>query len=486
MKRPPRPPHTGASPRRAGHSKPHGRRPAPAKTAPHPPASAVQSATHRPKATDSPYGDSGINHTPVSLPRTVDTLPTRVDIVIIGAGAAGMMCAAQAAQRGRRVLLIDHASRLAEKIRISGGGRCNFTNRKVTPDNYLSQNPHFVRSALARFTPADFIALVERHDIPYHERDHGQLFCDRSANDIITMLRDECVRAGVQWAMPVHVEDVTKLTTTDAETRVDGHTPRYRVRTSRGSVSCQSLVVATGGLAIPKIGATPFGYRIAEQFGLPVVPPRPALVPLTLPPDTLQQLQELAGASLEVSAHCGDGQFREAMLITHRGLSGPVILQISSYWQTQFLNDEADAGREPIHINLLPHLDVAGWLQQHARSHSLLANVLAEQLPRRFAHAWCTLHGWEQPLRQYPPETLRAIVARLCDWPLMPSGTQGYAKAEVTLGGVDTRALSSKTMEALHCRGLFFVGEVMDVTGHLGGYNFQWAWSSGFAAGAFV
>lgn len=387
-----------------------------------------------------------------------------------------MMCAAQAGQRGRRVLLLDHADKLAEKIRISGGGRCNFTNRKVSADNFLCQNPHFVRSALARYTPQHFIELIERHGIAYHERDHGQLFCDESAQDIIEMLRKECADGRVDWAMSTTVTDVQAID--DASSAM-----RYRLNTSRGVVECESLVIASGGLSIPKIGASPFGYRIAEQFGLPIVAPRPALVPLTLPPETLTLFQPLSGASLDVRASCHNASFREAMLITHRGLSGPVILQISSYWQSQAYEQHE---WEPVSINLLPDHDAGEWLAEHRQDRSLLANLLAEHLPRRFAHAWCALHGWEKPVCQFSGTEIETIAQTLSDWRITPSGTQGYAKAEVTLGGVDTHALSSKTMQATRRPGLFFVGEVMDVTGHLGGYNFQWAWASGHAAGQFA
>jgi len=396
------------------------------------------------------------------------------DVIVIGAGAAGMMCAAQAGQRGRSVLLIDHAAKLAEKIRISGGGRCNFTNRRVGAENFLSRNPHFARSALARYGSADFIALVERHGIAYHERDHGQLFCDESAQDIIELLRAECEDGRVRWEMPLAVDAVARLP--------DG-ADRYAVDTARGRFTCHSLVIATGGLSIPQIGASPFGYRIAEQFGIALIAPRPALVPLTLPPDTRERFASLAGASLDVEARCNGVRFREAALITHRGLSGPVVLQISSYWQAQAYGDGAWS---PVAFDLLPGVDARGWLLQHAAERTLLANLLSERLPRRFAHAWCAMHDWERPLNQFRHAELEAIAATLGDWQIVPAGTQGYAKAEVTLGGVDTRALSSKTMEAASCKGLHFVGEVMDVTGHLGGFNFQWAWSSGHAAGQFV
>ena len=393
------------------------------------------------------------------------------DLVVIGAGAAGMMCAATAGQRGRRVLLLDHATRLAEKIRISGGGRCNFTNRRVGAEHYLSRNPHFVRSALSRYTARDFIELIERHGISYHERDWGQLFCDDSAQQIIDMLRAECEDGSVQWRMPTTVQSIE---------RIEDAVTRFVVHTEHGPVSCESLVIATGGLSIPKIGASPFGYRIAEQFGLPVVPPRPALVPLTLSPETLERLAPLAGASFDVEASCRGPAFREAALITHRGLSGPSILQASSYWQAQAY--EADDWA-PVSLNLLPGISAEGWLMEHAGERGLLANLLSQRLPRRFAHAWCELHGFEKPVNQFRHAELRQIAALLEAWPITPSGTQGYAKAEVTLGGVDTHQLSSKTMEARQVPGLYFVGEVMDVTGHLGGYNFQWAWSSGYAAG---
>lgn len=410
------------------------------------------------------------------LERTPVCSPSRhsFDVVIIGAGAAGMMCAATAGQRGRSVLLIDHAPRLAEKIRISGGGRCNFTNRRVGADNYLSRNPHFVRSALSRYTAGDFIDLVARHGIDFHERSWGQLFCDDSAQQIIDMLRAECEDGGVEWAMPAQVHGIER--TADAA-------ERFVIETDQGRFAAHSLVIATGGLAIPKIGATPFGYRVAEQFGLAVVPPRPALVPLTLPPETLALIAPLSGISLEVEAQCRGPVFREAALVTHRGLSGPSILQVSSYWQQQAYEDGEWA---PVSIDLLPGVDAEAWLLAHAQDRGLLANLLAAHLPRRFAHAWCELHGWTRPLNQYRHAELRSIAAALSSWALAPSGTQGYAKAEVTLGGVDTRQLSSKTLEARTLSGLYFIGEVVDVTGHLGGYNFQWAWSSGVACGQAV
>ncbi len=394
------------------------------------------------------------------------------DVIVIGAGAAGMMCAAEAGKRGRRVLILDHAAKLAEKIRISGGGRCNFTNLEVGMGNYLSRNPQFCRSALARYTPAHFIGLVDRHGIAWHEREHGQLFCDNSAQDIIDMLRAECDDGTVSWAMPCTLQSIETGDTPEA---------RFILDTSHGRMACASLVVATGGLAIPKIGATPLGYRIAEQFGLTIVPPKPALVPLTLPPEELAVYKELSGMAFDAVAECGDGRFRENLLFTHRGLSGPVILQVSSYWQARDY-DEADGGNQ-ITVNLFPADNVREWLAERARSKSLLANLLTERLPKRFAQAWCEQRGWNKPTHQFNARELDAVAAALSGWAITPNGTLGYAKAEVTLGGVDTRALSSKTMEARDVPGLFFVGEVVDVTGHLGGYNFQWAWASGHAAG---
>jgi predicted Rossmann fold flavoprotein len=395
------------------------------------------------------------------------------DVIVIGAGAAGMLCAAQAGQRGRKVLLIDHAAKIGERIRISGGGRCNFTNRSISADNFLSHNPHFARSALARYSQFDFIKLVERYGIAYHEKTLGQLFCDDSAQQIIALLRSECDAGGVTWAQPCTVGSVTAIA---------GHSLRYQLVTDHGSFRCQSLVIASGGLAIPKLGATPFGYKLAEQFGVPIIAPKPALVPLALDPATLAPLLALSGASLEVVTRCDGqpGEFREALLITHRGLSGPAVLQISSYWQMQ---DYAAGKKQPISINLLPGTDAAAWLAQHRHGKATLAALLTDRLPKRFAQAWCELRGWLKPLAEHAQKDIQAMGLALNHWPLMPNGTLGYAKAEVTLGGVDTRALSSRTMEVNAVPGLYFIGEVVDVTGWLGGYNFQWAWSSGWVAG---
>ena len=384
-----------------------------------------------------------------------------LDVIVIGAGAAGMMCAAQAGQRGRRVLLIDHYHKLGEKIRISGGGRCNFTNRYCKPENFLSQNPHFCRSVLARYTPQHFIALVERYGIRYHEKTLGQLFCDDSAQQIIAMLKIECDVGRVQWRMPCEVRSVLH----------DGG--RYAVTTSHGDYSAAALVVATGGLTVPKIGATPFGYRLAEQFGLKIIPPRPALVPLSFDPETLARFGDLSGIAMDVEVSCNGGRFRENLLFTHRGLSGPAILQISSYWR----------GGDEIGIDLLPGRDAEAWLLAEQSRRQQLGNVLAQTLPKRFAEQWCDSHDFTKPLNEFSKHALREVARGLHQWRVKPTGTLGYNKAEVTLGGVDTDGLSSKTMEAKAMPGLYFIGEVVDVTGHLGGFNFQWAWASGYAAG---
>ncbi len=375
-----------------------------------------------------------------------------------------MMCAAQAGQRGRRVVLIEHYHTLGEKIRISGGGRCNFTNTGASPAGYLSQNPDFCRSALARYTARDFVALVERHGIAYHEKKLGQLFCDHKAQDIIAMLKAECDRGRVEWRMPCAVAGVD---------RVDDV---FVVTTAEGTVRAGSVVIATGGLTVPKIGATPFGYKVAAQFGLNVVPPRPALVPLAFPPEWLAQYGDLAGIALDVLASCNGGSFRENLLFTHRGLSGPAILQISSFWD----------GKSSLSIDLLPGAEAAAWFRSQRASTAQIDNVLAQRLPRRFVDAWCAAHGANGPLNRLDDRRFTAVESALHDWRLQPGGTLGYNKAEVTWGGVDTRELSSKTMAATRMPGLHFIGEVVDVTGWLGGYNFQWAWSSAHAAAAFV
>lgn len=388
---------------------------------------------------------------------------TPFDAVVIGGGAAGLMCAVEAGKRGRRVLVIEHSDRFGKKILISGGGRCNFTNLHATPENYISNNPHFCKSALARYTQADFIALVERHGIAYHQKELGQLFCDRSANSIVRMLADECRQAGVQ------------ITTSCKVTSVERAPGGFALKTTRGSVQTASLVVATGGLSVPKMGATGFGYDLAKKFGHRLVPPRAGLVPLVFGPDDLVRYKDLSGVSLPVQASCRRQSFSNAMLFTHRGLSGPAILQISSYWQP---GDE-------VSVNFMPLTDASAWLRkrQAARPDAELKNVLAEFLTKRLAQRLCDSEFSSRPLRQYQAHELRGICERLQHWKFSPIETEGYRTAEVTLGGVDTDDLSSTTMESKLVPALYFVGEVVDVTGQLGGFNFQWAWSSGWAAG---
>jgi predicted Rossmann fold flavoprotein len=387
----------------------------------------------------------------------------KVDVIIIGAGAAGMMCALTAAQRGCSVLLLDHSEKLAEKIRISGGGRCNFTNLNTKPENYLSGNPNFCRSALARFIPQHFIALLQKHGIGFHEKTLGQLFCDEGSEAIIAMLKSECDAAGVRWCVPCSIQTIVKNDV-------------FQVATSRGVYKAQSLVIATGALSIPRIGATPFGYRIAQQFGIPVTKLKPGLVPLSFHPEEWAAYSELAGISVDAVVSYGKQSFRENLLFTHRGLSGPAILQISSYWEHG----------KPLCINLLPDHDMQELFMQQRNSRMLLSNFLAQYLPKRFADVWCGQLGENKPLNQYSEKVLTTFAGQLHDWQITPTGTLGYSKAEVTCGGVDTHALSSKTMQANDVPGLYFIGEVVDVTGQLGGFNFQWAWASGYAAGQAV
>lgn len=385
------------------------------------------------------------------------------DVIIIGGGAAGLFCAIEAGQRGRRVLVLEHSERIGKKIAISGGGRCNFTNLYTSADNFLSANPNFCKSALSRYTPADFVALVEQHGIRYHEKKLGQLFCDGSSREIIGMLLAECERAGVEIHLNCHVRSVEKESV-------------FKLETNQGEFESDALVIATGGLSIPKIGATDFGYRVARQFGLRIRETRPALVPLTFAPRMLDELKALSGVSIDALVSCGGAEFRENILLTHRGLSGPAILQISSYWQRG----------EVISIDLLPEANAAEIFAARRQSDVELANLLGQYLPRRFAHAWSNLYARSRPFNQFSTRELEEIARRLHAWQLAPDGTEGYKKAEVTAGGVDTDELSSKTMEARRVPGLYFIGEVLDVTGHLGGFNFQWAWASGFAAGQFV
>jgi len=385
------------------------------------------------------------------------------DAIIIGAGAAGLMCAAIAGRQGRRILLLDHADKPGKKIIISGGGRCNFTNRFTTADNYLSNNPHFCKSALSRFSAADFLAMVEARGIPYHERKHGQLFCDDSARDILDMLLDACREGDVQLHMHAEIRSVSR----------EGES--FCLSTSLGDYRCDQLVVACGGLSLPKIGATAFALKLAEQFGLPLIPPRAGLVPFTFSGKKKDELKSLAGISLDVTARCNSTSFSEAMLFTHRGLSGPAILQISSYWQ---------AGDE-ISIDLLPDSDIEALLGtwQQERPQAQLSTALASLLPRRLVKLLCTENIADRRLEGMSQSQREATACALHHWQLRPSGTEGYRTAEVTLGGVDTRALSSKDMQVRSLPGLFFIGEAVDVTGHLGGFNFQWAWSSGYACG---
>ncbi len=376
----------------------------------------------------------------------------------MGAGAAGLFCAIHAGRGGRRVLLLEHSGRIGKKILISGGGRCNFTNLHTTPENFLSANPHFAKSALARFTPADFLEMVERHKIPWHEKTLGQLFCDRAATDIVNMLEQECAAAGVTIQVATAVREVR-------------HSNGFHLHTDRGVFSGKSLVIASGGLSIPKMGATPFGYEVARQFGLRLQPCRPALVPLTFGPENLTHYAGLAGVSSEVVASAGAGRFREKLLFTHRGLSGPAVLQVSSYWQPG----------SPVVIDLAPDRlwTIGIRAQPSQRDLSSARTALRGVLPHRLADRWLALH----PPPAWTNQGLDEAESSLHHWTLYPAGTEGYEKAEVTAGGVDTAELSARTMESRKVPGLYFIGEVVDVTGHLGGFNFQWAWASGAAAG---
>jgi len=378
------------------------------------------------------------------------------DVLILGAGAAGLLCAAESAQRGRRVLLLERSEKIGKKILISGGGRCNFTNLHCQPRNFLSQNPHFAKSALARYTPADFIALVEKHKIPYHEKTLGQLFCDHSSTQIVAMLESECRSAGVKITVNAQIREVRRDTS-------------FVVRTDSAEYRAAALVVATGGLSIPKLGATGFGYDLARQFGLNIVPPRPALVPLLFHANDRKRYSDLAGVSADVIATADENSFREKMLFTHRGLSGPAILQASSYWRQG----------EPIRIDLAPGLDATQPIREAAARNPVVAEkALHAFLPKRLAERWLQQH----PPKSWTNATLELFERELHAWQVYPAGTEGYDKAEVTAGGLDTAELSSKSMESRNVPGLFFIGEVVDVTGHLGGFNFQWAWSSAVAA----
>jgi len=385
------------------------------------------------------------------------------DVIVLGGGAAGLMCALIAGGRGKRVRVIEHANRCGKKILMSGGGRCNFTNLGTTPKQFLSANPHFCKSALARYTPLDFVEMVERHGIGYHEKELGQLFCNDSSKQIVKMLLDECAAANVQVDVGCSVHSVAQSA------------GGFLIDSSSGKSSASALVVATGGLSIPSMGASGFGYQLAQQFGHRVLPTRAGLVPFTLSGTHLDRLADLSGVALPVTARCNNTSFSHSMLITHRGVSGPALLQISSYWQPG----------EALHLDLLPNDDAHARLKEMQAERPLaeLRTVLSELLPKRFAQRLCETWFTSKPMRQYSAHDLQAVVASLNDWPLVVSGTEGYRTAEVTLGGVDTDELNSSTMQSKRVPGLYFIGEVVDVTGWLGGYNFQWAWASASAAG---
>jgi predicted Rossmann fold flavoprotein len=387
----------------------------------------------------------------------------RKDVVIIGAGAAGLMCAIEAGKRRRSVLVLDHMEKIGKKIRVSGGGRCNFTNLDVQSNHYYSANPHFCKSALARFTPHDFINMLERHGIEYVEREKGQLFCRKTSGEIVRMLHDECSNAGVEMRMNCRVGIILK-------------NEHFSITTNRGRIEATSLVIATGGLSYPELGATDIGYRTARDFGLKVTQLRPSLVPLIFRQRDREIFKELSGVSFDASVACKGAQFRGEVLFTHRGLSGPAILQISLYWEQGY----------DITLNLLPDIDAYDLFVSKRRSRIELSNLLSEHLPRRFSHRWCELHASSRPLCTYTEKELKHIAEQLHNWTITPEGTESYKKAEITLGGVDTNELSSRTMEVKKVPGLYFAGEVIDVSGQLGGYNLQWAWSSGFAAGQYA
>jgi predicted Rossmann fold flavoprotein len=385
------------------------------------------------------------------------------DVAVIGAGAAGLFCAVECGKRGRSVVLLEHTEAVGNKIRISGGGACNFTNRFMDETHFVSSNPHFARSALSRFTPQDMIALLERHKIRIVERKWGQLFTRDGAERIVTMLRDECARANVAIQLDCRIEAVSK-------------SESFEIATSQGRFESASLVIATGGLAMPKIGATPLGYRIARQFGLKVIEPRPALVPLLWREGDLANFKDLSGLAFDTIVKCGPHHYRENILFTHRGLSGPAVLQVSSHWK------EGQA----ISIDLFPERDIFQELTARRTDRTELSTFLSSFLPKRFVKKWCELYSPSKPLNRTTEKELRAVAERLHDWPVTPKKKDGYAAAEVTGGGVDTDGISSKTMGSVKNPGLFFAGEVLDVTGELGGYNLQWAWSSGWAAGQFA
>jgi len=387
----------------------------------------------------------------------------RKDVVIVGAGASGLMCAIEAGRRGRSVLVLDHMEKIGKKIMASGGGRCNFTNMELHACNYISANPHFCKSALARFTQHDFITLLERHGIQYHEREKGQLFCRNSSGEIVRMLRDECGKSGVEMRMNCRIEDISNA-------------DNFTISTNIGNFEALSLVIATGGLSYPELGASDMGYRIAEKFGLKIKPLKPALVPLVFGSQDRKLFADLSGVSFDAEVSCMERRFRGEVLFTHRGLSGPAILQISSYWERG----------TRITINLLPDIDAYELFISRRKSKVEMGNMISQYLPRRFSRKWSELYASSRPLCTYTEKELKDIAFGLHNWKIRPDGTDGYKKAEITHGGIDTDELSSKTMESKKVPSLFFVGEVIDVTGQLGGYNLQWAWASGFAAGQYA
>lgn len=401
------------------------------------------------------------------------------DVLIIGASASGLMCAIEAGKRGKKVVVLDHATKAGKKIRISGGGRCNFTNYDVSAHNYLSENKHFCKSALSRYQYYDFLSLMAEYDIPWHERDHGQLFCDRSANDIIQMLLSECQKYQVIIQLNAHIESVNKNSMNSDES------PSYQfdIKSTQGFFQVASLVIATGGLSVSKMGASDFGLRLAKQFGLNIIPTRPGLVPLCYSAKDSQRYKQLSGIALEAELSYGDHSFKENLLFTHKGISGPAVLQISSYWKVE--NNRAG---DTIHIKLLPELDLQDWLleKQKQQPKALVKNLLSKILIKRVSECFCQIHSFDKSINQYNHSELKDIADVFQKWCFWPDGTEGYRVAEVTVGGVDTNDLSSKTMQAKNEEGLYFIGEVVDVTGHLGGFNFQWAWASGYTAGQFV
>lgn len=390
---------------------------------------------------------------------------TETDVIIIGSGASGLMCAIEAGKRGRKVLVLDHANKAGKKILMSGGGRCNFTNYTIEPVNYISHNPHFCKSALSRYTQWDFLALIGRYQIPFHERDHGQLFCDESAKDILDMLLAECDKAGVVVQLNTRIDSVERLA------------DQFHLKTSHGNFTCQSLVVATGGLSIPKMGATPFGYKIAEQFGIKVLPTRAGLVPFTLQPEDKEKFSALSGIAVPCVVSNKRQSFSENVLFTHRGLSGPAMLQISSYWR---------AGEEIV-INLLPQVNLETELKakRQQKVKNKLKTILEGYLPKRLISSFLPEDLLDLSLQDVSDKQIQQVADQLHSWTIKPNGTEGYRTAEVTSGGVDCDAVSSKTMESKQVPGLYFIGEVLDVTGWLGGYNFQWAWSSAWCAGQY-